>query len=206
MSFTFNETQLSILIPSNKRYLDWYVILQQELPKYGIDTKERVAAFIAQCGHESLDFTVLAENLNYSADALLRVFPKYFSSISIAQKYHRQPEKIANRVYSNRMGNDSEASGDGWKFRGRGLIQITGKSNYIEASYYIFNNDSVLSNPQYFSTVIGAVQSACWFWYANNCNEFADALDNDGLSRRINGGDHGLVDRNERYQKAMLVL
>lgn len=204
--FHYSADQLAELIPTNKNYLDWYYILQDELPKFEIDTKNRVASFISQCGHESADFRILTENLNYSADGLLATFPKYFKTKEHALAYHRQPERIANYVYGNRMGNGPENSGEGWKYRGRGLIQITGKYNYNEASKFIFNDSRVVDDPDYFSSVAGAIQSACWFWKANSCNQFADIGDVYGLTRRITGHYNGLDERIKRYDKAIQIL
>lgn len=206
ITFNFSENQLASLIPSNHHCADWYDVLQQELPKFEINTKDRIAAFLAQCGHESLDFTVLQENLNYSAERLLQVFPKYFSSLGEARLYERRPELIANKVYSNRLGNGDENSGDGWTYRGRGLIQITGKNNYRNASIGIFKDERVLDNPDYFITTLGAIQSACWFWLINNLNSIADSHDIKLLTIRINGGLNGFDDRLARYQSAMSIL
>ena len=115
----------------NNPYLDqWAQALNAILPEYGINTPERVAAFVAQCAHESGNFRFLTENLNYKAESLVKVFPKYFKTLDEARAYERQPEKIANKIYANRMGNSDEASGDGWRYRGRGLIQLTGHDNY----------------------------------------------------------------------------
>jgi len=206
MTFVLTESQLIELLPTNKQAVTWHNILLEELPKFNINTKLRLAGFLAQCSHESLDFSVLVENLNYSTDALLRVFPKYFKTTDDAATYARNPRMIASRVYANRMGNGPEESGDGWTFRGRGLIQVTGKNNYTDASLAIFNDYSAVSTPEIFATPIGAVQSACWFWQTHGCNELADAGDNIALTKRINGGTHGLDDRQARYQKALSIL
>ena len=129
--FDFTKDQLSSILSKNNEVNEWYELMKDLLPKYDIDTENRVAGFLAQCGHESLQFTVLKENLNYSSDALNRVFPKYFKNAGRdATEYHRQPEKIANVIYANRMDNGDTASGDGYRFRGRGVIQLTGRSNY----------------------------------------------------------------------------
>lgn len=206
MACTFNEEQFSKILPSCKNYLEWYNVVQTELPKYNIDSRLRVGAFLAQCGHESLDFNILTENMNYSAEGLVKVFPKYFKTMEEALPYHRQPEKIGNRVYSNRMGNGNEASGDGYKFRGRGAIQITGKNNYRASSIFLFNDEQVLDRPGYYATPEGAIRSACWFWTANNLNAIADNSDNLLLTMRINGGTIGIADRQRRYDLAMLIL
>lgn len=170
---------------------------------YDINTPERMAAFIAQVSHESGNLRYTKENLNYSADGLLRVFKKYFNA-STAKQYARQPEKIANRVYANRMGNGPESSGDGWTFRGRGLIQLTGKSNHIK-----FAEDMEITleeSLQYLDTPEGAMMSAGWFWDNNNLNAIADRGDIVTISKRVNGGTNGLKDRIELYNTALSVL
>src|SRR5574344_1094965 len=137
----------------------------------GINTKERVCMFLAQCGHESGGFTIYNENLNYSANGLRSVFKKYFSTYDLANQYARKPEKIANKVYANRIGNGSESSGDGWKYRGRGMIMITVKSNYQEFSKYsgidVVNNPDLLSND-----LVVSIKSAIWFWTKNKLNAY----------------------------------
>lgn len=164
----------------------------------------RQAAFLAQCAHESATFKAVKENLNYSATALRKVFGKYFPTDELVAEYARQPEKIANRVYANRMGNGDEASGDGWKYRGRGLIQLTGKNNYTACGNALFIN--LIDGPEWLETPQGAVQSALWFWNENNLNTYADAEDIRGMTKRINGGYHGLDDRIQKYNKAKSVL
>jgi putative chitinase len=172
------------------------------LSSSGIDTKERVNMFLAQCGHESAGFTRFNENLNYSAKALRGVFGRYFLDDKIASEYERKPEKIANRVYANRMGNGSENSGDGWKYRGRGIIMTTGKSNYKEFSEY--SGIDAVNNPDLLSTDISvAIQSAVWFWNKNNLNKYCDKNDFIGLTKRINGGLNGLADREDKLRKLM---
>ena len=172
------------------------------LSSAGIDTKERVNMFLAQCGHESASFTRFNENLNYSAKALRGVFGRYFLDDKIASEYERKPEKIANRVYANRMGNGSESSGEGWKYRGRGIIMTTGKSNYKEFSEY--SGIDAVNNPDLLSTDISvAIQSAVWFWNKNNLNKYCDKNDFIGLTKRINGGLNGLADREDKLRKLM---
>lgn len=198
------KDQLAQLIPGNP-YLDhWYNAVSQALPDYDITTPQRIAAFLAQCAHESGGFTAIKENLNYKAESLVKVFPKYFKSLEEANQYAKQPEKIANKIYGGRMGNGDEASGDGYRYCGRGLIQITGKSNYqsFADSLGIDVNDT----PDYLATFEGAVQSACWFWEANNLNRWADAGDILTLTKKINGGTIGLDDRTARYNHALQVL
>jgi len=166
-----------------------------------LDTKERTAAFLAQLAHESGGFNIVIENLNYSADGLLRVFPRYFATIEIANQYARNPEKIANRVYANRMKNGDEKSGDGWKFRGRGLIQITGRDNYTKFAQSLeMDLDATVS---YLETPSGASVSAGWFWDTNKLNSYCDKNDFIGLTKRINGGTNGLADRQHHYDVAL---
>jgi putative chitinase len=198
------EKQLAQLIPGNKYVAQWCHALNTILPDYGIDTNKRVAAFIAQCAHESGNFRFLRENLNYKAESLTKTFKKYFPTLEAAQPYAKKPEKIANKVYANRMGNGDEASGDGFRYLGRGLIQLTGKENYswFAASLEIPVEDVA----EYLSTFEGAVQSACWFWETNNLNKWADSGDIVTLSKRINGGTIGLEDRIKHYNHALHVL
>ena len=192
----------------NNPYLDqWCTALNQLLPDYSIDTPQRMAAFIAQCAHESGNFVFLKENLNYKAASLRRVFPKYFPDDATANQYAGLPNKaaaIANRIYANRMGNGDEASGDGFRYCGRGLIQLTGRNNYEAFA------DSIESTPEevsvYLETFEGAVQSACWFWETNNLNQFADTDDIRTMTRRINGGFIGLEDRIKHYEHAKHVF
>lgn len=173
------------------------------MEEFGIDTPARVSGFLAQCAHESGNFSAVRENLNYSADGLRKIFPRYFRDID-ANQYHRQPEKIANRVYSNRMGNGDEDSGDGWRFRGRGLIQLTGRDNYTACSMDL--EMDLLETPEYLETPEGAARSAAWFWWKNNLNSFADKNDIVGMTKRINGGTIGLEDRKKHYFHALEVL
>lgn len=177
-------------------------LLDNLLSASGIDTKERVSMFLAQCGHESGGFTRFVENLNYSAKGLRGTFPKYFPDDATAIAYERKPEKIANKVYANRMGNGPESSGDGFKYRGRGMIMTTGKDNYNEFSKYsgidAVNNPDVLS-----SDMSVAIKSAIWFWNKNKLNSYCDKNDFIGLTKRINGGLNGLEDRQDKLQKLM---
>tara|TARA_R110000868_G_scaffold22642_3_gene92798 strand:- start:37456 stop:38067 length:612 start_codon:yes stop_codon:yes gene_type:complete len=184
----------------------WHQPFLQAANRWEINTPCRIAAFLSQTGHESADWKILEENLNYSGERLRVVFPKYFATDTQAQQYHRQPQKIANRVYSGRMGNGTEESGEGFKFRGRGLIQLTGKSNYSRCSQAIFNDDSLLTEPDFLTTPDGALASACWFWTANNCNPVADQEDNVRLTKIINGGTHGLEDRINRYKRYLAII
>ena len=200
-------SQLKQLLPKNPYVEHWHHALEQLFPDYDINTPRRMAAFIAQCAHESGGFMVLKENLNYKAATLRKIFPKYFPNDQIAQEYASKPNKqvaIASRVYANRMGNGDEASQEGWKFCGRGLIQLTGKSNYQAfADSLEMDIDDV---PEYLATFEGAAQSACWFWETNKLNQWADAGDILTLTKRINGGTIGLEDRKKHYDHALHVL
>jgi len=200
-------SQLKQLLPKNPYVEHWHHALEQLFPDYDINTPKRMAAFIAQCSHESGGFMVLKENLNYKAATLRKIFPKYFPNDQIANDYASRPNKqvaIASKVYANRMGNGDEASQDGWKFCGRGLIQLTGKSNYqaFADSLEMDINDV----PEYLATFEGAAQSACWFWETNKLNQWADAGDILTLTKRINGGTIGLEDRKKHYYHALHVL
>jgi putative chitinase len=168
------------------------------LNRNGINTPLRLAHFFAQIDHES-KLKPVSENLNYSVEGLREVFGKYFPTLEEAQKYARQPQKIANRVYANRMGNGDEFSGDGWKYRGRGFIQITGKNNYIMLSDFAGVN--YVANPDLLLTEADSMVSALWFWSKNNINRFADADDIREVTRRINGGYNGLEHRTELLKK-----
>lgn len=166
--------------------------------------KKRAAAFIAQVAHESGGFNFVKENLNYSAKGLRTTFKKYFADESTANAYAKQPVKIANRVYANRMGNGDEASGDGYKYCGRGLIQLTGKQNYTKFAADL--GISVDETVAYLETPEGAVSSAGWFWDNNNLNSYCDKDDFVGLTKRINGGTIGLEDRKHHYELALSLL
>lgn len=199
--------QLKQLLPKNPYVQHWHTALAQLLPDYEINTPQRIAAFVAQCAHESANFMVLRENLNYRAPTLRKIFPKYFPTDALAQQYASMPnrqEAIANKVYANRMGNGPEESGDGFRYCGRGLIQLTGKQNYswFAASLSI----SVEEASEYLQTFEGAAQSACWFWETNNLNQWADKGDILTLTKRINGGTIGLEDRIKHYEHALHVL
>ena len=172
--------------------------------KFEINTPLRLAHFLAQCGHESGGFKITQENLNYSADGLCKIFGSHFHGIEDANNYARQPELIANRIYCNRMGNGDEASGDGYRYCGRGLIQLTGKSNYQAFAASI--ETPIEDIPAYLATFEGAAQSACWFWEQNNLNRFADANDVKGLTKAINGGFIGLEDRQQHTEHALHIL
>jgi putative chitinase len=176
------------------------------LPKFGITTAARVAGFVAQGQHESADFTILQENLNYSAKGLRGVFGKYFPDDAIAAQYAKKPEMIANRVYGGRMGNGPEASGDGYKFRGRGVLQLTGRANYTQCSRDLFSDDTLVNDPDLVRTPEYAIITACWFWYKNQLNAICDTGDIVLLSKRINGGTIGLEDRIKHWNDALEVF
>jgi putative chitinase len=170
--------------------------------KFQINTPLRLAHFLAQCGHESGGFRVTQENLNYSAKGLAGIFKKYFPTESAAASYARQPQKIANKVYANRMANGSEASGDGYKFRGRGYIQLTGRDNYTQFGKAI--GEDIASNPDVVSSKY-ALLSAAWFWSKNGLNKLADGGSTDAtvtsITKRVNGGTIGLADRIKHFKE-----
>ena len=182
----------------------WHEALDQLLDDYEINTPLRVAHFVAQCAHESGNFVFIKENLNYKAASLQKIFSKYFPTAELAAQYANKPEKIANRIYANRMGNGPETSGDGYRYCGRGLIQLTGKDNYTFFAGSL--NIPVEEASDYLATFEGAAQSACWFWEQNNLNRFADANDVKGLTRAINGGYIGLEDRISHTEHALHIL
>ena len=208
------ESQLKQMIPGNKHVGYWHNALEQLLPDYDINTPQRIAAFIAQCAHESGNFTTLKENLNYRPATLRKLFPKYFPTDELAEEYCRKSNKqeaIANRIYANRMGNSSEfdTADPPSKWIGRGLIQLTGRQNYQNFADSIEVDGRPLSIndvPEYLATFEGAAQSACWFWETNKLNQWADAGDILTLTKRINGGTIGLNDRIKHYKHALHVL
>jgi putative chitinase len=180
--------------------------LNLHLPKSGIDSARELAEFLAQCGHESLDFTRLEENLDYSADALRRMWPRRFQTDESAAAYARRPEMIANKVYADRMGNGPEAGGDGWRFHGRGAIQLTGHDNYAAfaaARGLRFDPEAIAG---YLTTIPGAIDSACWFWTAHGLNALSEAGNVEAVTRVINGGLTGIEDRRARYARCLKAL
>jgi putative chitinase len=198
--------QFKKLIPASKNSQEWYGLAMELFPAYGITTPNRIAGFVAQSGHESNDFNVIQENLNYSESGLLKTFSKYFTKAT-AKQYARKPEMIANHVYddanrTNKLGNTE--SGDGWRFRGRGLIQLTGRWNYNKFGVSVGKTAEEVA--AYMETKRGAMESALWFWKVNNLNRFADADDIQGMSRAVNGGDNGMDDRVARYSKNKSIL
>jgi len=202
--FDFNAAKLAKCLPKNKNTAELFAVFEQVFPKYDITTVERVAGFLAQCGHESADFTVLKENLNYSADGLHKVFPKRFPTLESANPYNRNPEKIANKIYADRMGNGPEASGEGYKFRGRGAIQLTGKDNYTKFAASV--GKSLDEAVTYCENLTGAIESACWFWKTHNLNNYCDSNDVVGMTKVINGGTLGLDERKHHFENNLVVL
>ncbi|UAA37909.1 glycoside hydrolase family 19 protein [Paraneptunicella aestuarii] len=205
--FPISADDLKAMIPnaSEENLAKYLPALNDVLPQFSIDTPLRVAHFIAQVAHESGALRHSVENLNYSAAALRSVFGKYFTTDEMAQEYHRQPERIANVVYANRMGNGDSESGEGWKYRGRGLIQLTGKDNYHSCSQkigldLIANPDLVSDDPKV------SVSVACWYWNSRNLNEVADNDDVLTVTKKINGGTHGLDDRKDYLDRCKHVL
>lgn len=207
MSFEFDFTQekLAAIIPNCEYGVEyWYPELYELLPVFGITTPARVAAFLAQTAHESGGYRALKENLNYKAETLMKLWHARFPTLEVANQYAHHPEAIANYVYANRMGNGAPETGDGYAYCGRGLLQLTGKDNYSKFAAYA--GIAVEDAPGYIETPRGAVHSACWFWYVNDCNTYADAGDVEGLTKRINGGTIGLADRIAHTDHAVHIL
>lgn len=202
--------QFSAMIKKNKNAEEWYEAAVPLFEKYEINTPNRIAGFMAQCAHESADFTKLEENLNYSEKALNSVFGRYFGAGKRnAKEYARKPEKIANYVYQDEfrskrgaMGNVND--GDGWRFRGRGIKQLTGRNNYTAFGRTV--GMSAEEAAEYVATPKGAIESACWFWATNKLEKWADKGDNVGLTKKINGGTIGLDDRNKRWEAALKIM
>ena len=196
--------QFKRILPKCKDPEGWYNAIGNHLEEFNIVTPEQIAMFLAQIGHESLDMNVLTENFNYSADRLKVVFPKYFRNRD-ANQFHRKPEAIANIVYANRMGNGSPESGDGWKYRGRGLIMITGRYNYSQCSEYLYSDSNILiDRPELLSEDKEvAILSALWFWQKHNLQDISSIRES---TRIINGGQNGIEDRISRFERALDVL
>lgn len=198
------------IYPLSKNIERYAEALDKAMQECGIDTAARARAFLAQVGHESVQLNSIEENLNYSAQALRKVFPKYFRTLQEASSYAHHPERIANRVYANRMGNGSEESGDGWKFRGRGLIQITGRDNYVSMSALMGKDLTIW--PDALLMPLDACRSAALWWQTNGLNALADKLATDerntfeAITRRVNGGLNGLEDRWAIYQRAKAAI
>lgn len=182
----------------------WLDPLNATCERFEINNPLRIAGFLSQVAHESGGFKFVSENLNYRAESLMRVWPSRFPTLDIANAYAMKPEKIANHVYCDRMGNGNEASGDGWKYRGRGLIQLTGLDNY--AAFSMACDNQALTNPDLVAEPDLAAESAGWFWDTRNLNKLADESDIIGMTRRVNGGINGLDDRQMRYSRLIAVL
>lgn len=180
--------------------LDWVQPLEEVFHRYDISTPARQAAFIGQCAHESANFTKLEENLNYSAEGLMKTWPSRFPTLEAAKPYHRNAEKIANKVYGGRMGNGTEESGEGWLYHGRGLVQLTGKDNYTLVSDAL--REDFIHSPDLLLAPRWAALSAGWYWNKRQLNKEADAKDFVGMTKKINGGTIGIDDRIAHIQHA----
>lgn len=196
--------EFNAIVPNNQYAEEWVDSLNRILPTYDINTPLRIAAFMGECYVESNGFREIQENLNYRAESLHITWPKHFPTIEIAEQYQHKPEAIANRAYAGRMGNGDEASGDGWKYHGRGLIQLTGKENYQE--FCDSTQMSIDDAPAYLETFDGAVVSACYFWQKHNLNEYADCGNIDEISHIVNGGSLGESERKQHYENARQIL
>jgi putative chitinase len=200
--------QFAHLFPRAQDPASWAESMANVFPTYEIDTPHRIAAFLAQCGHESGGWTVFEENLNYSAQGLNSIFKKYFPTLESAQPYARKPEMIANKIYANRMGNGAPETGDGYKYRGRGPIQLTGKDNYRAFAKDMFDDwENLFDNPDWVTSDRDfALMSAIWFWNKNKLNVQADSGDIKLMTKKINGGYIGLEDRIKHYNEAIHLL
>jgi len=197
--------QLIKIVPNTHNVDTLCSVLNKVLPSYGINTKNRIAGFLAQCAVESAEFNVLEENLNYGAQGLMSTWKSKFPTIDIANQYARQPDKIANYVYANKLGNGPESSGDGWKFRGHGVIQLTGKDSHLLFAKY--RNISLDQALEILKTLEGAVMSGCYYWNSRNLNAAADADDIKKMTLLVNGPALLHLDkRTEYYNKAKSVL
>lgn len=197
-------SKLERILVGNSNVDEWYRALTENIYFFEIDNEKRIAAFLAQTSHESMNYTRVIENLNYRWTSLRSVFPKYFPNDSLAKKYAHDQRAIANRVYANRMGNGPESSGDGWRYRGRGLIQLTGKYNYKKFGDSL--GISLSEVPYFLETFDGAVISACWYWENKDLNYYADNDDIKSITKLINGGYIGLEDRIRKYSKILEIL
>jgi putative chitinase len=182
----------------------WVDALNETFERFNIATPAQQASFIGQAAHESGNFKMLVENLNYRAETLMKVWPKRFPTLDFAKQYERDPKKIANSVYANRMGNRDEASGDGFRFRGRGLFQTTGHSGYYHAGQAL--GEDFVMNPDLVATPKYAALTAGFFWNTHKLNNFADVEDFKGMTKKINGGFIGLEDRIKHIRHALSVL
>ena len=192
-----NKQELQKLFPRVKDIDKLHSGLEKYLPEYHINTKERVCMFLAQYGHETGGFTALIENMNYSAERLLAVFPKYFKSIAEANQYARKPDMIASYVYGNRMGNGSPASKDGWNFRGRGVCHLTGRANYTACSQD--TKLDLIGNPDLACELDTGILVGCWYWEKRGLNNLADKKDMTLATKAINGGVIGIKERQSLY-------
>jgi putative chitinase len=182
----------------------WVDPLNETFQRFGIVTPRQQAAFIGQCGHECGNFRILEENLNYRAETLMKIWPKRFPTLEIANQYARNPKKIANKVYADRMGNRDEASGDGYRFRGRGCIQLTGSANYYHAGQAL--GVDLIMDPDLVATPQYAALTAGFFWSTQKLNALADAGNNLAITKKINGGTIGLNDRILHTNQALALL
>ena len=208
MIITESQIRRAASNTNSERLKDFVKVFNEWNDKFGINTNKRVVHFLAQCWHESGALSAVEENLNYSALGLLRMWPNRFDK-ALAKQYAHNPEMIANKVYSNRMGNGDESSGDGWRFKGRGVIGITGKSCYNAYANSGFCVGDLMEHPEWLAKSPGAYKSAMWFWWKNGLNNLAD--NDDGIrngaeivktiTKRVNGGYNGLADRNYYYRK-----
>ena len=195
-----NKTQLEKLHIGEQ----WVDALNETFERFGIVTHAQQASFIGQCGHECGNFKVLEENLNYRAETLMKLWKSRFPTLEIANEYARNPKKIANKVYASRMGNRDESSGDGYRFRGRGCIQLTGHANYFHAGKAC--DEDFVMNPDLVATPKYAAMTAGWFWNTHKLNQYADARDFVTMTKKINGGTIGLADRQKHIAHALEVL
>jgi putative chitinase len=197
-----NPDRLRAALPSAQQA--WLEELARAMPQWGFDTPEEAASFLAQIGHESNGLTVFEENLSYSAERLMQVWPHRFRSFEFAQRYERNPERLANYVYANRLGNGDEVSGDGWRFHGRGPIQLTGRNNYYLCGQGI--GLDLIASPDLLLTPPVGVRAAIWFWDANNLDALDDDDDVRAETRKINGGETGLAYRQQLFNHCLRVL
>ena len=203
-----SDTQLKAIMPNatdenRKQFVEYF---NRHADRFGITTPMRAVGFLSQVAVESAELRATSENLKYSAKGLQRTFPRYFKTPELAAAYAYKPVQIANRVYANRMGNGSEASGDGWRYRGRGLIQLTGKNNYSAYQQSGYCTGNILQNPDLVAKYPGALKSAMWYWMKNGLNQLADTADVSAMTRRINGGTNGLDERKQYYDRARKAL
>lgn len=198
------KEQLRKIAPNAGNKIDLYLpYINRYMGEFGINTPKRVCHWLAQVLHESNEFRAVEENLNYTAIRLVQVFPKYFTKV-LAEAYAHKPERIGSRVYANRMGNGAESTGDGYKYRGRGLIQLTGKGMY--QNYKDYCKFDVVAQPELIAQPLGAVRSSMWFWRTHGCNELADRGDITGITKKINGGTNGLNQRKVYLFRAQLYI